>query len=147
MDKEQRRQAIKAKTRTPAEQQFTALTEYPCILTWSNGEQSKTTLSRAFCNEDSYKRYAEYQRSGKPYPVKIEAEAPTDPQGASSMFRGETASTDYALIDNMCKDFTNALRQYLSLEHATPTIMQQADEATKAMSKDIPDLEGAELKI
>ena len=147
MDKEQRRQAIKTKTRTPAEQQFTALTEYPCILTWSNGEQSKTTLSRAFCNEDSYKRYAEYQRSGKPYPVKIEAEAPTDPQGASSMFRGETASTDYALIDNMCKDFTNALRQYLSLEHATATIMQQADEATKAMSKDIPDLEGAELKI
>lgn len=147
MDKEQRRQAIKAKTRTPAEQQFTALTEYPCILTWSNGEQSKTTLSRAFCNEDSYKRYAEYQRSGKPYPAKIEAEAPTDPQGASSMFRGETASTDYALIDNMCKDFTNALRQYLSLEHATATIMQQADEATKAMSKDIPDLEGAELKI
>ena len=147
MDKEQRRQAIKAKTRTPAEQQFTALTEYPCILTWSNGEQSKTTLSRAFCNEDSYKRYAEYQRSGKPYPVKIEAEAPTDPQGASSMFRGETASTDYALIDNMCKDFTNALRQYLSLEHATATIMQQADEATKAMSKDIPDLEGAELKL
>lgn len=147
MDKEQRRQAIKAKTRTPAEQQFTALTEYPCILTWSNGEQSKTTLSRAFCNEDSYKRYAEYQRSGKPYPVKIEAEAPTDPQGASSMFRGGTASTDYALIDNMCKDFTNALRQYLSLEHATATIMQQADEATKAMSKDIPDLEGAELKI
>ena len=147
MDKEQRRQAIKAKTRTPTEQQFTALTEYPCILTWSNGEQSKTTLSRAFCNEDSYKRYAEYQRSGKPYPVKIEAEAPTDPQGASSMFRGETASTDYALIDNMCKDFTNALRQYLSLEHATATIMQQADEATKAMSKDIPDLEGAELKI
>lgn len=147
MDKEQRRQAIKAKTRTPAEQQFTALTEYPCILTWSNGEQSKTTLSRAFCNEDSYKRYAEYQRSGKPYPVKIEAEAPTDPQGASSMFRGKTASTDYALIDNMCKDFTNALRQYLSLEHATATIMQQADEATKAMSKDIPDLEGAELKI
>ena len=147
MDKEQRRQAIKAKTRTPAEQQFTALTEYPCILTWSNGEQSKTTLSRAFCNEDSYKRYAEYQRSGKPYPVKIEAEAPTDPQGASSMFRGETASTDYALIDNMCKDFTNALRQYLSLEHATATIMQQADEATKAMSKDIPDLEWAELKI
>lgn len=147
MDKEQRRQAIKAKTRTPAEQQFTALTEYPCILTWSNGEQSKTTLSRAFCNEGSYKRYAEYQRSGKPYPVKIEAEAPTDPQGASSMFRGETASTDYALIDNMCKDITNALRQYLSLEHATATIMQQADEATKAMSKDIPDLEGAELKI
>lgn len=147
MNREQRRQAIKAKTRTPAEQQFTALAEYPCILVWSNGERSKTTLSRAFYNEDSYKRYAEYQRSGKPYPVKIEAETPTDPQGASSMFRGETASTDYALIDNMCKDFTNALRQYLSLEHATATIMQQADETTKAMSKDIPDLEGAELKI
>lgn len=147
MDNEKRRQAIKAKTTTPAEQQLTALAEYPCILTWSNGERSKTTLSRAFCNEDSYKRYAEYQRSGKPYPVKIEAEAPTDPQGASSMFIGETASTDYALIDNMCKDFTNALQQYLSLEHATATIMQQADEATKAMSKDIPDLEGAELKI
>ena len=147
MNREQRRKAIKAKTRTPAEKQFTALAEYPCILSWSNGEQNKTTLSQTFYNEDSYKRYAEYQRSGKPYPVKIEAEAPTDPQGASSMFRGETASTDYALIDNMCKDFTNALRQYLSLEHATATIMQQADEATKAMSKDIPDLEGAELKI
>ena len=63
------------------------------------------------------------------------------------MFRGETANTDYAFIDNMCKDLTNALRQYLSLEYATATIMQQADEATKAMSKDIPDLEGAELKI
>lgn len=147
MDNEKRRQAIKAKTTTPAEQQLTALTEYPCILTWSNGERNKTTLSKAFCNEDSYKRYAEYQQSGKPYPVKIEAEAPADPEGASTLFRGDTASTDYALIDNMCKDFTNALRQYLSLEHATATIMQQADEATKAMSKDIPDLEGAELKL
>lgn len=147
MDNEKRRQAIKAKTTTPAEQQLTALAEYPCILTWSNGERSKTTLSKAFCNEDSYKRYAEYQRSGKPYPVKIEAEAPADPEGASSLFRGDTASTDYALLEKMCKDFTNALRQYLSLEHATATIMQQADEATKAMSKDIPDLEGAELKL
>lgn len=147
MDNEKRRQAIKAKTTTPAEQQLTALAEYPCILTWSNGERSKTTLSKAFCNEDSYKRYAEYQQRGKPYPVKIEAEAPADSEGASSLFRGDTASTDYALIDNMCKDFTNALRQYLSLEHATATIMQQADEATKAMSKDIPDLEGAELKL
>ena len=70
MNREQRRQAIKAKTRTPAEQQFTALAEYPCILVWSNGERSKTTLSKAFYNEDSYKRYAEYQRSGNPYPVK-----------------------------------------------------------------------------
>ena len=128
MNREQRRQAIKAKTRTPAEQQFTALAEYPCILVWSNGERSKTTLSRAFYNEDSYKRYAEYQRSGKPYPVKIEAEAPTDPQGASSMFRGETASTDYTLLEKMCKDFTNALQQYLSIDNATATIMQQAEE-------------------
>lgn len=147
MNREQRRQAIRAKTRTPAEQQFTALAEYPCILIWSNGERSKTTLSKAFCNEDSYKRYAEYQQSGKPYPVKIEAEAPADPERASSMFRGDTASTDYALIDNMCKDFTNALQQYLSIDNATATIMRQAEEATVAMSKDIPDLEGAELKL
>ena len=89
MNREQKRRAIKAKTRTPAEQQITALMEYPCIMSWSNGERSKTTLSKAFYDEDSYKRYAEYQRSGKPYPVKIEAEAPTDPQGASSMFRGK----------------------------------------------------------
>lgn len=147
MNRDQRRQAIKAKDRTPAEQQFTALVEYPCILTWSNGERSKTTLSRAFCNEDSYKRYAEYQQSGKPYPVKIEAEAPADPEGASSLFRGDTASTDYALLDNMCKEFTNALQQYLSIDNATATIMRQAEEATVAMSKDIPDLEGAELKL
>lgn len=147
MNRDQRRQAIKAKDRTPAEQQFTALAEYPCILTWSDGERSKTTLSRAFCNEDSYKRYAEYQQSGKPYPVKIEAEAPADPEGASSLFRGDTASTDYALLDNMCKEFTNALQQYLSIDNATATIMRQAEEATVAMSKDIPDLEGAELKL
>ena len=147
MDNEKRRQAIKAKTTTPAEQQLTALAEYPCILTWSNGERSKTTLSRAFYSEDSYKRYAEYQQSGKPYPVKIEAEAPTDPQGASSMFRGDTASTDYALLEKMCRDFTTALQQYLSIDHATATIMQQAEEATRAMSKDIPDLKGAELKV
>ena len=147
MNRDQRRQAIKAKDRTPAEQQLTALAEYPCILTWSNGERSKTTLSRAFCNEDSYKRYAEYQQSGKPYPVKIEAEAPADPEGASSLFRGDTASTDYALLDNMCKEFTNALQQYLSIDNATATIMRQAEEATVAMSKDIPDLEGAELKL
>lgn len=147
MNREQRRQAIKAKDRTPAEQQLTALAEYPCILIWSNGERSKTTLSKAFCNEDSYKRYAEYQRSGKPYPVKIEAEAPADPEGASSLFRGDTASTDYALLDNMCKEFTNALQQYLSIDNATATIMRQAEEATVAMSKDIPDLEGAELKL
>ena len=147
MNRDQRRQAIKAKDRTPAEQQFTALAEYPCILTWSNGERSKTTLSRAFCNEDSYKRYVEYQQSGKPYPVKIEAEAPAEPEGASSLFRGDTASTDYALLDNMCKEFTNALQQYLSIDNATATIMRQAEEATVAMSKDIPDLEGAELKL
>lgn len=147
MNREQRRQAIKAKTKTPAEQQFTALAEYPCILSWNNGEKSKTTLSRAFYNEDSYKRYAEYQRSGKPYPVKIEAEAPAEPQEASSMFRGETAKTDYELIEKLCRDFTSSLQQYLSIDHATATIMQQAEEATKAMSKDIPDLEGAELKV
>lgn len=147
MNGEQKRRAIKAKTRTPAEQQITALMEYPCIMSWSNGERSKTTLSKAFYDEDSYKRYAEYQRSGKPYPVKIEAEAPTDPQGASSMFRGETAYTDYTLLDKMCRDFTTALQQYLSIDTATATIMQQAEEATEAMSKDIPDLEGAELKV
>jgi hypothetical protein len=147
MNREQKRRAIKAKTRTPAEQQITALMEYPCIMSWSNGERSKTTLSKAFYDEDSYKRYAEYQRSGKPYPVKIEAEAPTDPQGASSMFRGETAYTDYTLLDKMCRDFTTALQQYLSIDTATATIMQQAEEATEAMSKDIPDLEGAELKV
>lgn len=147
MNREQKRRAIKAKTRTPAEQQITALMEYPCIMSWSNGERSKTTLSKAFYDEDSYKRYAEYQRSGKPYPVKIEAEAPTDPQGARSMFRGETAYTDYTLLDKMCRDFTTALQQYLSIDTATATIMQQAEEATEAMSKDIPDLEGAELKV
>lgn len=147
MNREQKRRAIKAKTRTPAEQQITALMEYPCIMSWSNGERSKTTLSKAFYDEDSYKRYAEYQRSGKPYPVKIEAEAPTDPQGASSMFRGGTAYTDYTLLDKMCRDFTTALQQYLSIDTATATIMQQAEEATEAMSKDIPDLEGAELKV
>lgn len=147
MNREQKRRAIKAKTRTPAEQQITALMEYPCIMSWSNGERSKTTLSKAFYDEDSYKRYAEYQQSGKPYPVKIEAEAPTDPQGASSMFRGETAYTDYTLLDKMCRDFTTALQQYLSIDTATATIMQQAEEATEAMSKDIPDLEGAELKV
>lgn len=32
-------------------------------------------------------------------------------------------------------------------EEATATIMRQAEEATVAMSKDIPDLEGAELKV
>lgn len=79
--------------------------------------------------------------------LEARAEAPADPEGASTLFRGDTASTDYALIDNMCKDFTNALRQYLSLEHATATIMQQADEATNDTSKDIQDLEGAELKL
>lgn len=147
MDNKQRRETIKAKTITPAEKQFTALAEYPCILSWSNGERSKTTLSRAFYSEDSYKRYAEYQRNGKPYPVKIEAEAPTEPQGASSLFRGETASTDYTLIAKMCEDFTKALQQYLSIDNATDTIMRQAEEATVAMSKDIPDLEGAELKV
>lgn len=123
MNRKQRRQIIKSKTNTPAEKQFTALTEYPCILSWSNGERSKTTLSRAFYNEDSYIRYAEYQRSGKPYPVKIEAEVPTDPQETSSLFPGETASTDYTLIAKMCEDFTKALQQYLSIDNATDTIM------------------------
>ena len=47
----------------------------------------------------------------------------------------------------MCKEFTNALQQYLSIDNATATIMRQAEEATVAMSKDIPDLEGAELKL
>lgn len=40
-----------------------------------------------------------------------------------------------------------AEQQYLSIDNATATIMQQAEEATRAMSKDIPDLERAELKV
>lgn len=45
------------------------------------------------------------------------------------------------------KENGNLPRWERDAEEATATIMQQAEEATRAMSKDIPDLEGAELKV
>lgn len=109
---------IKAKSTTPAEKQIGQVFDYPCIFSWSDGHQSKTTLSRAFHNEDSYKRYAEYKRTGKPYPVKIEAVAPVEPAKASAIFPNGTAQVDYGVVQHIADDLTTALKQYLEAERS-----------------------------
>ena len=113
-----------------------AISEYPCILTWSNGEQSKTNLGRAFSNESDYERYAEYQRKGKPYPIKIEAETPAEPQKASSIFDEGTLNDDFEAVENMCRGFTESLIQYLIRDR----------QSNKFTNNNIPNLERAEFE-
>ena len=112
-DKQKQNRQKRAKNTAPAEKQLEAVFNYPCILIWSDGHQSETMFSRAFNNEDSYKRYLGYKRSGKPYPVKIEAVAPAEPTEASTIFPEGTAQGEFELVENMCKNFTAALKQFV----------------------------------
>lgn len=112
-DKQKQDRQKRAKRTAPAEKQMQAVFNYPCIFIWSDGHQSETTLSRAFNNEDSYKRYLEYKQSGKPYPVKIEAVAPAAPTNASTIFPEGTAQGEFELVKNMCERFTAALKQFV----------------------------------
>lgn len=112
-DKQKQNRLKRAKTATPAEKQEQAIFSYPCIFSWSDGHKSETTLSRAFNDENSYKRYLGYKQSRKLYPVKIEAVAPAEPTKASSIFPDGTAQEEFELIAHMCENFTTALKQFV----------------------------------
>ena len=100
-----------------------------------------------------FNAFKSYKEKGQAYPVRVDAVEPTDPHRASSIFPEGTVAGEYELLQKMSESFTESLQQYLEiaydeqLEQATAVIMKQAEEATEAMSKDIPDLEGAELKV
>lgn len=158
---EQRRKAAKAGQRqkkqraenSPADEQIKLVFSLPCLIRWSDGSTSQSPIGQVFYTEEAYTRYKKYKQSGKPYPVRVEAIEPAeaDKDKASSIFPDGTAEDEYKLLQKMSEDFTKALQQHLELAHdeqleqATAVIMKQAEEATEAMSKDIPDLEGAEL--
>ena len=75
---------------------FKGLANSPVILFWSDGSQSETTLEQAFTTEEDYRRYQNYKRDGKAYPVRVEA-----PEGAEEALK------------TMCQGFTGALEQYV----------------------------------
>lgn len=163
MNREQRRQAARAGAKAqsqsyqqkpdPREEQLQALFSLPVLISWSDGHQSESTLRQCFNTERDYERFKSYKEKGQAYPVRVDAVEPTEPHRASSIFPEGTAEDEYKLLQKMSEDFTKALQQYLELAHdeqlerATAAIMKQAEEATEAMSKDIPHLEGAELKV
>ena len=162
MNREQRRQAARAGAEAkkhqreqadPRAEQVAKLFNMPIRISWSDGRNTESTLSQCFTDERDYERYKGYKLKGKPYPVRVDAVEPTEPHKESSIFPEGTAEDEYKLLQHISEDFTRALQRYLELTHdeqieqATAIIMRQAEEATAAMSKDIPDLEGAELKV
>ena len=161
MNREQRRQAAregaKAQSRQqkpdPRQAQIEAVFSLPVMISWSDGHKSKSTLAQCFDTERDYERFKSYKEKGQAYPVRVDAVEPTDPNRASSIFPEGTVAGEYELLQKMSESFTECLQKYLGLAHdeqleqATAAIMKQAAEATEAMSKDIPDLEGAELKV
>lgn len=159
---EQRKKAAKAGQRqkkqraenSPADEQIKLVFSLPCLIRWSDGSTSQSPIGQVFYTEEAYTRYKKYKQSGKPYPVRVEAIEPAeaDKDKASSIFPEDTIAGEWELMKTICKGFTDALEQYVAekdplqlAEEASKVINAQAEEATKAMSADIPDLEGVEL--
>ena len=149
-----KRQKQKRTDNSPANEQIKLIFSLPCLIRWSDGSVSKSPIGQVFYTEEAYTRYKEYKRSGKPYPVRVEAIEPAeaDKEKASSIFSEGTIADEWELMKTMCKNFSRALEQYVEekdplqlAEEASQVINAQAEEATNAMSANIPDLEGAEL--
>jgi hypothetical protein len=104
----------KAKT-AYRQEQIEAIFSLPCIILWSDGNQSETTLGQAFTTEDDYIRYQSYKRNGKAYPLRIEAVEPKDPTEPSRIFpTGNTKADVYELLKNLCQYFTKSLEIFLA---------------------------------
>ena len=101
----------KDKTPTSLEKFLQAVSAYPCTFYWSDGSQTATTMD-AFYNEDDYNRYLDYKLSGKPYPVKIEAVPPTEPNAPSNGITHKTAQDDYNTIQGCCEGINKALTRF-----------------------------------
>ncbi len=102
----------------PAEEQIKKVFELPCMFSWSDGHTSQTTLGTAFTDEGDYRRYLDYKRSGKPYPVKIEAIEPAeaDKDKKSAIFPDSTIAGEYEVLKQMCQSFTDALKKFIITE-------------------------------
>ena len=95
--------------------QIADIINYPVIVTWSDASTSESTLKNVFSNVESYKRYADYKKNGKPYPVRVDIEEPleADKELDSSIFIGDTLESEYKLINALCERFNDELkRQY-----------------------------------
>lgn len=165
MNREERRKAARAGAKAkqtqaenapnPRIEQVLKLGELPVTLFWSDGSTSQSTLNNTFYDEQSYDRYKGYKARGKAYPVRVEAvELTAEEQSQQSViFPTGTKADEYKLLRNMCEHFTEGLQKFLQIDiyqqadEATAIITQQAEEATRAMSVGLPDLEGAELKV
>ena len=97
----------------PRAEQLATIFSMPCTLFWSDGSQSETTLGQAFSTEEDYNRYRKYKRSGKAYPVKVEAVEPANPKAPSRVFPQGTVQEEYGVLKTMCKGFTEALQQFV----------------------------------
>lgn len=95
--------------------QIEQICSQPCYMTWSDGNQTETSLLQAFTTEEDYDRYKEYKRSGKPYPVKVEAKEMTEEElkSPSGVFIGETREAEYRIYKFMCDKFTSALNYFV----------------------------------
>lgn len=113
-----KRELRERKKINPQEEQIKRMFEKPCIFSWSDGHTSPTTLATAFTGEEDYRRYLEYKRSGKPYPIKIEAVEPpeADKEKKSSIFPDSTIAGEYEVLQQMCKGFTDALMKFIITE-------------------------------
>ena len=89
----------------------------PVIVTWSDASTSESNLKNMFSSEESYKRYAEYKKNDKPYPVKVEAIAPlqADKDNQSTICIKGTITGDYELIKGLCERFTEELTRQLNI--------------------------------
>lgn len=103
----------------PRAEQIVAISSLPCIMLWSDGSKTETTLAQAFTTEEDYSRYKKYKRSGKAYPVRIEAPELTEAElkEPSTIFPPpETRSGEYEVLKTMCEGFTRALEQFVERE-------------------------------
>lgn len=103
---------------SPNSEQMTAITTSPCVMIWSDGSRTDTTLARAFATEEDYERYQRYKRSGKAYPVRVEArELPeTELDKPSTIFPQGTKSGDLKLLRDLCMRFSEKLNEILERE-------------------------------
>ncbi len=99
----------------PLTGQIESLCSQPCYMIWSDGSRTETSLAQAFTTEEDYDRYKEYKRSGKAYPVRVEAKELTEEElkEPSCVFIEETREAEYRLYKFMCDEFTSALNYFV----------------------------------
>lgn len=115
--------------KTPAEEQIKKLFSKPCIIRWSNGEESNAIIGEVFYTEEAYSRYKAYKESGKPYPVAVEIEPLKDP--ATIVFP-EDPEGERELCETISRDFTQALKQFVEGAGEPVDFSQHVDDEAAA---------------